>query len=317
MIFEFSKPFGYSLVTIKSSIVDIIRVHRYLVRDPCRMERSKYKYIFVAMQAAFRYSCTSPIHISIFFKMKIIITALVLLATTVQCHWNYDRIIVNGQVIGESYQYIRKTNNSNTPLQDVNSTDIRCNSGGASGIPLKTQTLTVAAGSELGFGIASTFGHPGPQQVYLSNAPGRAEEYEGEGDWTKIYTLTYSLNASYGASDGILKWATYKAQTFNFLLPLSTPPGEYLLRAEGLALHAAHKANNAQFYVGCAQIRVIGEGKGVPGPTTRFPGGYRWNSVGVLIPEFWSKITNYTAPGPRLWPEGTAEEHVLVGERKP
>jgi hypothetical protein len=249
--------------------------------------------------------------------MKIIITCLFLIATTVQSHWTYDRIIVNGKVIGEPYQYIRKSNNSNTPLQNVNSTDMRCNSGGASGIPLKTQTLTVAAGSELGFSIASTFGHPGPQQVYLSKAPETAEKYEGEGDWAKIYTLTYSLNASYGASDGILKWATHKAQTFNFLLPSSTPPGEYLLRAEGLALHAAHKANNAQFYVGCAQIRVTGEGKGVLGPTIKFPGGYRWDSEGVLIPEFWSKISNYTAPGPKLWPEGTGEEHVLVGERKP
>jgi hypothetical protein len=256
------------------------------------------------------------IHNILLSKMKSIITLLVLLTTTVQGHWNYDRIIVNGQVIGEPYQYIRKSNNSNTPLQNVNSTDMRCNSGAASGVLLKTQTLTIAAGSEVGFGIASTFGHPGPQQVYLSKAPGTAEEYEGDGDWTKIYTLTYSLNASYGDSNGILKWATHKAQTFNFALPSSTPPGEYLLRAEGLALHAAHKANNAQFYVGCAQIKVTGEGKDVPGPTIKFPEGYQWNSVGVLIPEFWSKITNYTAPGPKLWPEGTKEEHVLVGNRK-
>lgn len=251
--------------------------------------------------------------------MKFLASLFLLTAVTipVQSHWTYDRIIVNGEVIGEPYQYIRKSNNSNTPLQNVNSTDMRCNSGGASGVALKTQTLIVSAGSELGFGIAATFGHPGPQQVYLSKAPGKAEEYDGDGDWAKIYTLTYSLNASYGASDGLLKWATYKAQTFRFKVPECTPPGEYLLRAEGLALHAAHKANNAQFYVGCAQIRVTGNGEGVLGPMIKLPGGYQWNSTGVLIPEFWSKITNYTAPGPKLWPEGTLEQHVLVGERKP
>lgn len=233
---------------------------------------------------------------------------------TVLGHWNYDRLIVNGEIIGSPYQYIRRTNNSNSPLQNVNSTDMRCNSGASSG--LSTETYTVHAGDELGFGIAATFGHPGPQQVYLSKAPTAAAEYDGSGDWTKIYTLSYSLNASYGASDGILKWATHKAQTFRFKLPEETPAGEYLLRAEGLALHAAHKKDCAQFYVACAQIKVTGAGEEAPGPTIRFPGGYKWNSTGVLIPEFWSKITNYTAPGPELWPKSTKEQHVLLGTTK-
>ena len=168
----------------------------------------------------------------------------------------------------------------------------------------------------LGFAVKDTFGHPGPQQIYLSRAPGPAAEYDGSGDWTKIYSLTYSLNSSYGASDGILKWATHNARTFNFKLPSETPSGEYLLRAEGLALHAAHKPDNYQFYIACAQINVVGSGVGVPGPTIKFPGGYQWNSTGVLIPEFWSRITNYTAAGPTLWPEGTMEAHVLDGTKK-
>ncbi|KAF2873772.1 glycosyl hydrolase family 61-domain-containing protein [Massariosphaeria phaeospora] len=235
-------------------------------------------------------------------------------APTALAHWNYDRIIVNGQVIGDPYQYVRRTNNSNVPLQNVNSTDMRCNSGAATG--RNTQTYTVAAGDQLGFAVADTFGHPGPQQVYISRAPAAAADYDGSGEWAKIYTLTYSLNASYGSSDGVLKWATHRAQTFNFQLPSALQPGEYLLRSEGLALHAAHKADKAQFYVACAQIRVTGSGGAVPRPTVRFPGGYRWDSVGVLIPEFWSRITNYTAPGPKLWPEGTGEAHVLEGRVK-
>jgi hypothetical protein len=231
-------------------------------------------------------------------------------------HWNYDHIIHNGQIIGSPYQHVRRTNNSNSPLQNVNSTDMRCNSGAASGLALNTQTYTVAAGDMLGFAVKDTFGHPGPQQVYLSPAPGAAAAYDGSGDWTKIYSLTYSLNATSGATDGILKWATHKARTFNFQLPLQTPPGDYLLRAEGLALHAAHKPDNYQFYVACAQIHVTGNGEGVLGPSIRFPGGYAWNSTGVLIPGFWSKIENYTAAGPALWPAGTREAHILDGVRK-
>ncbi|KAH7355784.1 glycoside hydrolase [Pyrenochaeta sp. MPI-SDFR-AT-0127] len=236
--------------------------------------------------------------------------------STCLAHWNYDRIIVNGEIIGGAYQYVRKTNNTNEPLQNVNSTDMRCNSGASSGVALDTQTYTVAAGDTLGFAVKDTFGHPGPQQVYISKAPGAAADYDGSGDWVKIYSLTYSLNVSEGASDGLLKWATHRARTFNFKLPIETPPGEYLIRAEGLALHAAHKPDKSQFYVACAQINVTGTGEGVPGPTILFPGGYQWNSTGVLIPEFWSRITNYTAPGPSLWPKGTVEAHVLNGTRK-
>jgi len=236
--------------------------------------------------------------------------------STARAHWNYDRIIVNGQIIGEPYQYVRKTNNSNSPLQNVNSTDMRCNSGASFGVALNTQTYTVAAGDMLGFAVKDTFGHPGPQQVYISKAPSTAAEYDGSGDWTKIYSLTYSLNSSEGASDGLLKWATHRARTFNFKLPVELPAGEYLLRAEGLALHAAHKPDKSQFYVACAQINVTGSGAGTPGPAIKFPGGYQWNSTGVLIPQFWSQITNYTAPGPSLWPAGVKEAHVLDGTKK-
>jgi hypothetical protein len=100
---------------------------------------------------------------------------------------------------------VRKTSNSNSPLQNVNSTEMRCNSGGLSGIALNTQTYSVSAGDMLGFAIKDTFGHTGPQQVYISKAPGKAAEYDGSGDWTKIYSLTYPLNSSEGAGDGLLK----------------------------------------------------------------------------------------------------------------
>jgi hypothetical protein len=246
--------------------------------------------------------------------LKIMIVALN--SSCVRSHWNYDRIIVNGQVVGEPYQYVRRTNNSNSPLQNVNSTDMRCNSGASSGIALNTQTYNVVAGDMLGFAIKDTFGHPGPQQVYISKAPGRAAEYDGAGDWTKIYSLTYSFNSSDGQGDGLLKWATYRARTFNFKLSPELQAGEYLLRAEGLALHAAHKPDKAQFYVACAQINVTGNGTGMLGPAIKFPGGYQWNSTGVLIPEFWSRIANYTPPGPDLWPESTQEAHVLHGTKK-
>lgn len=103
---------------------------------------------------------------------------------------------------------------------------------------------------------------------------------------------------------------------FTFVLPREVEAGEYLLRAEGLALHAAHKVGDAQFYVGCAQINVTaaagadGSADGDEGETVKFPGAYTGFEPGVLIPIFWSMLTNYTAPGPALWPVGTQEEHL-------
>ncbi|ORY56615.1 glycosyl hydrolase family 61-domain-containing protein [Pseudomassariella vexata] len=247
-------------------------------------------------------------------KMKKLLSLPTLLATItvpVLAHWNYDTLIVNDTPIGSPYQYIRRTNNSNSPLVLVNSTDMRCNSGASSGITTNTSTYHVAAGSEVGFGIASTFGHPGPQQVYLSPVPAglTAADYDGSGEWVKIYAATTQANTTLGPQG--LVWATHNVHSFRFTLPAETPAGEYLLRAEGLALHAAHKLDCAQFYVGCAQIRVTGDGKGVLGPLVRIPGVYNDTEPGVLIPEFWSYMTNYTLPGPELWPEGMEVQHMV------
>lgn len=229
-------------------------------------------------------------------------------------HWTYDQIIVNGEVIGDPWQYVRQHKNANNFLSDVISTDMRCNIGGLSGS--NTSTYPVVAGDVLGFTIKDTFGHPGPQQVYISKSPGDVKVYDGSGEWSKIYTLSDCQTQGCGAGDGIVKWATYRAQTFNFKLPAETPAREYLLRAEGLAIHAAQKALGAQFYVACAQIKVSGNGTQLPGPTIQFPGTYTANSTGILLPQIWSKIVNYTSPGPELWPAGSKISHVLEGKMK-
>lgn len=96
-------------------------------------------------------------------KLLPIIVSIIVHFPSVLAHSNYDHIIVDGQIIGEPYQYVRRTNNSNTLLQNVNSTDMRCNSGASSSPALKTQTYAISAGDMLGFAIQDTFGYPGPQ----------------------------------------------------------------------------------------------------------------------------------------------------------
>ncbi|KAI0854746.1 glycosyl hydrolase family 61-domain-containing protein [Xylaria cubensis] len=272
-----------------------------------------------------------------------LVTFFVTTLSPVRAHWVYNRLIVNGEFVGEPYQYIRPSQNGNNFLSNVNSTDMRCNVGGNTGLTNNTETATVRAGDELGFSIGSTFGHPGIQQVYLSRAPdlpsnsttsSAAAVYDGSGGWARIYSLTTTptwpngtgtvgKNSFAEAQPGAVDWATHKLTSFLFPLPAETPSGEYLLRAEGMAVHAAHKPGGAQFYVSCAQIRVVGNDllpqvdsssrKGFSdelGPLVKIPGVYRGNEPGVLLPQFWSSLTRYKTAGPTLWPHGTKEQHV-------
>ena len=64
--------------------------------------------------------------------------------------------------------------------------------GSDADIMAATDSMTVQAGDQLGFTVASDLGHPGRQAVYMSKAPSAASEYAGDGDWFKIYELTYS-----------------------------------------------------------------------------------------------------------------------------
>ncbi|KAL4925674.1 lytic polysaccharide monooxygenase auxiliary activity family 9 protein [Aspergillus undulatus] len=239
--------------------------------------------------------------------------ALAGLAPSVLAHWNLAALVVNGEET-EDYKYVRRTKNSNSPVTDVSSDDFICNVGGIDDDVLsETETYTVAPGDELGFTVATNWGHPGVQQVYMSKAPNTAKTYKGAGEWFKIYSLTTSSVSS----DGV-EWAPFVGggiTNFTFTLPEDTPAGEYLLRGEGLALHGASEFQGAQWYIGCAQIKVTGSGAGSPGPTVQFPGAYTGREPGVMLNMYWPPLTNYTAPGPAVWP-GKCEDHTanFVGQ---
>lgn len=89
-------------------------------------------------------------------------------------------------------------------------------------------------------------------------------------------------------------------------MPICVAPGDYLMRVELLALHSAPSLFGAQFYPGCAQIRVTGSGNNDgAGNTVSFPGAYSQDDPGILISIYDSQgNTNnggkpYPIPGPR------------------
>ncbi|KAH8681544.1 glycosyl hydrolase family 61-domain-containing protein [Xylariales sp. PMI_506] len=220
-------------------------------------------------------------------------------------HYNFEALIVNGNITSP-YEYVRQTNNSNSPITDITSTDMRCNAGGLLAATMaKTSTYTVAPGDNVGFTVDVSISHPGPLSVWMSKAPDgtAANAYDGSGDWFKVYELTYTTINSEG-----IQWATYPAGSsgianFTLDLPTDLAAGDYLMRAEHIALHAAETFEGAQYYMGCAQLTVSGDGAGTPSPTTSIPGQYTGYEPGILIDIYYPIPTNYTAPGIGTWPD--------------
>jgi hypothetical protein len=133
------------------------------------------------------------------------------------------------------------------------------------------------------------------------------ENYEGDGDWFKILSVTGRTEQSLDFTDpewapwtdyykGV--WGTFhldsvshnlpltsgissiplpsislttRKRQYNFTIPVTTPPGKYLLRFE----HVFPNEDNAQFFLNCAQIEVVNDGEvGTPGPLAKLPGAY-------------------------------------------
>lgn len=229
-------------------------------------------------------------------------------AACASAHYNFEALIVNDNVTS-AYEYVRQTTNSNSPITDVTSSDFICNQGGLDAdIMAQTSTYTVQAGDQVGFTINAEIGHPGPLSVYMSKAPSgtSAQDYKGAGDWFKVYELSTS-----SITDEGLQWATYVGggiNNFTFTLPDSLPSGDYLMRAEHIALHGASTEGGAQFYIGCAQLSVEGSGSGSPSPTVSIPGVYDGTESGILINIYYPVPTSYDAPGPVTWPN-SCEDH--------
>ncbi|PGH11955.1 hypothetical protein AJ80_06921 [Polytolypa hystricis UAMH7299] len=215
-------------------------------------------------------------------------TAVLLFSQSALAHYRWTTFINNGQRTGE-YQYVRENTNYNSPVENVNSPDMRCNTGGASGA--NTDVASVTAGSTVGFALDQAIFHPGPLMVYASRAPGDVKSYDGSGEWFKLAEIGATISPS-----GI-SFATAVSQ-YTFTLPGSMPNGQYLLRIEHVGLHVA---GAPQFYISCAQINLTGGGSGNPGPTVRFPGAYSSSTPGLAVNIYYPIPTSYTVPGPSVW----------------
>lgn len=193
---------------------------------------------------------------------------------TVQAHYRFSKLMVNDHLTGD-WEYIRENSNGIMPTKQFlqPSDDFRCNSGSFANAG-RTKVYKVNPGDKLGFQLwyYATMQHPGPLTIHMSKAPGDVRQYRGDGDWFKVHQMIICKPPSGGyLSDQ--DWCTWDQSTVSFTLPRDTPPGQYLVRIEHIALHGASDGHT-EFYYECAQIEVGGNGNGQPGPMVKIPGLY-------------------------------------------
>ncbi|KUJ18963.1 uncharacterized protein LY89DRAFT_582205 [Mollisia scopiformis] len=192
------------------------------------------------------------------------------------------------------------------PITDVTTNDVACNGGpnpttaspyvinvnaGDTVQATWRHTLTSTAANDAVYVIDPS--HKGPVMAYMKKVTNATSDV-GYGDgWFKI--------SEAGLNVATQDWATTdliaNAGVQNIQIPSCIENGQYLLRAELIALHAASSYPGAQLYMECAQINVSG-GSGTATPSTvSFPGTYAGTDPGILI-NIYQTLTTYQIPGP-------------------
>jgi len=117
-------------------------------------------------------------------------TATVICALTAiaNAHYTFPSLIANDETTA-AWQYARQWTGyqSNGPVTDVSKIDIRCNVGASA--KSAPSTMTVAAGSKIGFGSNQPISHVGVMEWYMAKVPAghTAATWDGSGEvWFKI-----------------------------------------------------------------------------------------------------------------------------------
>lgn len=131
---------------------------------------------------------------------------------------------------------------------------------------------------------------------------------DGSTGWFKIFQDTWAHNAT-GSTGSDDDWGTKDLNNccgrMDVKIPSDIEAGDYLLRAEVIALHVAASVDGAQFYMSCYQLRVTGTGTAEPS-TVEFPGAYSSTDPGILI-DIYESLSTYVVPGPTVYSGGTTK----------
>ena len=148
--------------------------------------------------------------------------------------------------------------------------------------------------------------HYGPVTVYMTKVSDAATA-DGSTGWFKIFQDGWASKGSVGDNDA---WGTKDLNAccgkMDVKIPAGLPDGDYLLRAEVIALHTAGQANGAQLYMSCYQVTLSGGGSSLPSQTVKFPGAYSARDPGIMV-NIHAALKTYVVPGPAVIEGGTTK----------
>jgi cellulase len=233
--------------------------------------------------------------------------AVLALAHHASAHATIFRVSVNGKDQGDGVNKYVRSPATNDPVRELESPSLVCNTKGGTEVG---SSVKAAAGDKITFhwwhynpddpnDFPLDPSHKGAMQTWIANYT--------SGDptgpiWSKL--------AEDGFEGG--KWATEKLMekegAVEFQLPQALAKGKYLIRQEIIALHMADGAGNdparpdrgAEFYPGCVQFEVSGDGNAVPDQDFDFNKDYKYDDKGLFF-NIYVPFDSYTPPGPRPW----------------
>ncbi|KAI9058961.1 lytic polysaccharide monooxygenase [Trametes sanguinea] len=157
-------------------------------------------------------------------------------------------------------------------------------------------------GSNVTFAWASGNGgnwphNTGPMLTYMASCEGTTcDQFDASGaKWFKVDEAGKKSDGSTWIQQDIMN-----GETYSMTLPNDIAPGDYLIRHEIIALQLAVSMGGAEFYPSCTQVRVGGNGNGVPNATVSFPGAYSDSDPGIFDPNVYNPGSSYTFPGPPI-----------------
>ncbi|RDB27904.1 putative endo-beta-1,4-glucanase D [Hypsizygus marmoreus] len=228
------------------------------------------------------------------------ITAACLLASA-SAHSTFQQLWINGVDAGSS---CARKPASNSPVTSISSPDLACNAGAAASAGVcqvkpgddVTVEMHQQPGDRACRNEAIGGNHYGPVLVYMAAVSDAKSAVGSNADWFKVAHMgLVSNNPDYFGS----RVLNDNCGHFTFKVPAGLAPGNYLIRAEVIALHVASGSGGAQFYPACFQVNVGGTGTVKP-PTVKIPGVYKASDPGILI-NIYQDLTTYVLPGPTAY----------------
>ncbi|KAH9924284.1 glycosyl hydrolase family 61-domain-containing protein [Epithele typhae] len=222
-------------------------------------------------------------------------------------HAIFQELYVNG--VDQGHTNGIRVPDYDGPITDVTSNDVICNGGiNPYHQPISTKVISAAAGSQVTAEWHHTLAgadssdsadpidasHKGPVMAYMAKVSNATDLTVTGLKWFKIWEDGMKSDKTWGVDRLILN----KGKV-TFTIPSCIEAGQYLLRVELIALHAASSYPGAQLYMECAQMQITGGGSTKPA-TVSFPGAYSGTDPGIKI-NIYQTLSSYTIPGPAVF----------------